>query len=285
LEFLTLEERVEAVGMEGRAGTLARGLSLLSAFDEECSEMNLAELARAADLPKPTVLRLLRTLEEFGFVSRNSGLYRVGYRCLMLGTLYELDSDVRRRALPTMRSLMERVGEVVQLGVMRDSQVLYLERVQPRRSVAVASVLTRPGVLREAHCTALGKAMLAYGLEGEKGHGLGTVELVPRTEATITSREDFLAALEVVRGCGYATDTGECDPEVNCVAAPVFGEGDQVVAALSISAPSFRMPAGVQAELGELVKGAAREISHGFHQGESRDEDGGREMVENNKDG
>lgn len=253
---------------------MARGLSLLSAFNEDRGEMTLAELARATDLPKPTVLRLLGTLEEFGFVSRHTGLYRVGYRCLMLGSLYELDSDLRRRALPTMRSLMETVGELVQLGVMRGSRVLYLERVQPRRSVTVAPVFTRPGSSREAHCTALGKAMLTHGVEGGIHHYLDTVELVPCTEATITSREDLLADLEVVRGRGYATDDGECDPEVSCVAAPIFGERDQVVAALSISAPRYRLPEGVQAELGGLVEGAAREVSYDCHPSGFEGEDG-----------
>lgn len=118
----------------GRVETLARGLRLLVTLGEARDGLSLTELAEGTGLPKPTAMRMLRTLQEFGFVSRCGRTYRVGYRCMALGSLYGLEDDLRVRALPVMRNLMGRIGEIAQLGVLRDREVVYLERVEPQSS-------------------------------------------------------------------------------------------------------------------------------------------------------
>ena len=242
----------------GRVETLARGLRLLVTLGEARDGLSLTELAEGAGLPKPTAMRMLRTLQEFGFVSRRDRTYRVGYRCMALGNLYEFEEDLRARALPVMRELMERTGEIVQLGVLRDRDVLYLERVEPQRSVAV--VFSHPGSSRPAHCTALGKAILAFADWKRAEDYLGG-ELEARTAVSIADPDVLRREFVEVRGRGYSVDEGECDDEVGCVAAPVFGVGGSCAAAISISAPEFRMQRGVREEAGKLVVEAAREVS------------------------
>ena len=243
----------------GRVETLARGLSLLVALGEERDGSSLTELAERAGLPKPTAMRMLRTLQEFGFVSRHDRTYRVGYRCMALGNLYEYEEDLRARALPVMQGLMERTGEIVQLGVLRDRDVLYLERVEPQRSVAV--IFSHPGSSRPAHCTALGKTILAFADGGRAERYLEGGALEARTAVSITAPEVLKRELTEVRGRGYSVDEGECDDEVRCVAAPIYDVGGRCAAAISISAPEFRMRGSVREEAGKLVVEAAREIS------------------------
>ena len=243
----------------GRVETLARGLRLLVTLGEARDGLSLTELAEGAGLPKPTAMRMLRTLQEFEFVSRRDRTYRVGYRCMALGSLYGLEDDLRARALPVMRGLMERTGEIVQLGVLRDRDVLYLERVEPRRSVAV--IFSHPGSSRPAHCTALGKALLAFADVEQAERCLGAGELKARTAVSITDPEALRRELAETRERGYSVDEGECDEEVRCVAAPIYDVTGRCVAAISISAPEFRMHRGVRDEAGKLVVDAAREVS------------------------
>lgn len=239
---------------------MVRGLTLLLALGEQESGMTLTELSGAADLPKPTTLRLLRTLEEFGFVARHEGVYRVGHQCLTLGNLYRFDADLHHRALPVMERVMKEVQEVVQLGTLSEQRVLYLERVEPQRSVAL--VLSRPGSTRPAYCTALGKAMLAHLPEDAfREHLLAAVGLGALTPMTITTREGLLEELEKTRERGYAVDDGECDEEIGCVAAPILDVEERAVAALSVSAPRFRLAAERRATVGTLLMEAAREIA------------------------
>ncbi|WP_273888099.1 IclR family transcriptional regulator [Rubrobacter naiadicus] len=247
---------------DGRVETLARGLSLLVAFGEGGGGKTLTELARAAGLPKPTAMRMLRTLEEFGFVSREGRLYHVGPRCLSLGNLYDLDEDLRCWSLPVMRELTQKVGEVVQLAVLKGREILYLERTEPRRSVTV--VLSRPGSTRPAHCTALGKALLAFGGEKEREEYLAVDRLESRTSRSITSPEALRAELEVTRERGYAVDDTESDEEVRCVAAPIFDGEGRCIAAMSVSAPAYRLPEERQAALGALVREYAGRVTHTY---------------------
>ena len=232
--------------------------------------MSLKELAEISGLAKPTAMRMLRTLEELGFVSRSGRTYRIGPQCLALGRLYSFDADLQSRALPVMRRLSGETNEVVQLGAMRDGQVLYLERVTPQRSVMVSSIVTGPGSLRPAYCTALGKAILASQDEAATDSYIRDVELVAYTPTTITDREVLRAEVELAYERGYAVDDCETDEEVRCVGAAISGGPGRDGAALSISTPEHRMPEEVREELGALVRDAAAEISAGYAPGRRR---------------
>lgn len=249
---------------ETRVETLARGLTLLKCFEEERDELSLKDLALISGLAKPTAMRMLRTLEQSGFVTRYGDLYRVGSQCLALGCLYRFDKDLQYRAAPVMQRLSKQVNEVVQLGTVSEGQVLYLERYQPHRSVMVSPVVTRPGSTRPSYTTALGKAILASQEEQRLRSYINTVELVAHTASTITNPEKMIEEIELTRSRGYAIDNCETDPEVRCVGATIFGGSGTPAAALSISAPEFRLSPGLLEEFGALVKKAAAEISTSY---------------------
>lgn len=249
----------ESVAGRVPVGTLERGLALLSALGEGEEGLTLTELARRVGLPKPTALRILKTLEEQGFAARSGRSYRVGYQCFRLGNLYAFDDHLQRRALPVMEDVMEEVAEVVQLGVLREDEVLYLERVEPRRSIAL--VLSRPGSTRPAYCTALGKAMLAQLGKGELEDYLRRTKLAACTGRTITDPERLVAELAETRERGYAEDDGEIDEEIGCVAAPIFDASGCAVAAMSVSAPRFRMSGEGKRRAAAAIRKAAARLS------------------------
>ena len=259
-----LLDRMSDVSKETRVETLARGLTILKCFEEERDELSLKDLALLSGLAKPTAMRMLRTLEQSGFVSRYGDVYRVGPQCLALGRLYRFDEDLQRRAVPIMQRLGEQINEVVQLGTVSEGEVLYLERYQPSRSVMVSPVVTRPGSTRPLYTTALGKAVLASREDQEIRSYLDSVQFVAHTSSTVTSREAFVEEIELTRRRGYAVDDCETDPEVRCVGAAIFSGPDRPAAALSVSAPEFRLNKQVLEGFGALVREAAAEISTGY---------------------
>ncbi|WP_406112343.1 IclR family transcriptional regulator [Kitasatospora purpeofusca] len=207
-----------------------RALTLLGSLGD--GPVTLEQAAGSIGVHKSTALRLLRTLEEHGFVHRLSDRrYRVGGRVLSLAQRALQEIDVRQVAAPYLAALNERCGCTVQLAVLQDDEVLYLDELAGRWSTDPGRP-TRIGRRASAAGTAIGRVLLA---------GL------PPTGAT----SDALAAdLAAVRHRGWAADSAEHREAVTCVAAPVAGSDGRAVAACAISAPADRMPS---AELLRLV--------------------------------
>ncbi|MEV7781388.1 IclR family transcriptional regulator [Kitasatospora sp. NPDC088351] len=207
-----------------------RALTILGSLGD--GPVTLEQAATGIGVHKSTALRLLRTLEEHGFVHRQSDLrYRLGGRLLSLAHRALEEIDVRQVAAPHLAALNERCGFTVQLAVLQDGEVLYLDELAGRWDGAAARP-SRIGRRAPAAGTAIGRVLLA-GLP-EDG-----------------AREDGLPAeLAAVRRQGWAAESAEHREAVTCVAAPVAGSGGQAVAACAVSAPADRVPA---AELARLL--------------------------------
>lgn len=222
--------------------TVSNALRLLEVFYEE-PELGVSELSRRLGLHKNNVFRLLATLELGGYVeqSKANDQYRLGVRCLELGRAYARSHGLIERARPILEELVADLNETAHLAVLREFEVVHLDGVEPTRLVVTSS---RVGKRLPAHCTAPGKVLLGCGdpaIRDAYNAGPVTSGLHPRTPDTITDRAKLNDLLRTVGGQGYAMDLGECETGLNCVATPVYGESDDLVAALSISGPSFRL--------------------------------------------
>jgi DNA-binding IclR family transcriptional regulator len=239
---------------------LAKALDLLDVLAPARSGLTLAELCVRLDLPKSSVFRYLATLETRGYVERinDSDKYLLGLKLFELGSLVASHFDVGEASLPLMHGLLEQFGETVNLGIMHDAQVFYLQILEGTRSMRMAA---QPGVRNLPHCTALGKAILAH-LPDTEVQAIVTRNGLPAlTPRTITTIEQLHADLEQIRRRGYAIDDIENEDGVRCVAAPIFDHRGQVIAAVSVSGPAARVsPSQVEVMGRELVAGA-REVS------------------------
>jgi DNA-binding IclR family transcriptional regulator len=233
--------------------TVANALMLLEAFHDE-EELGVTELSRRLDLHKNNVFRLLATLELQGYIeqSANSDRYRLGTRCLELGQSFLRSRMLLRRARPVLEELASRSGESSHLGVMRDFEVIHLDGAYSNQLVATG---LRIGRHLPVHCTALGKVLL--GCSPEEIHAvydrirINERPLDLRTPATIVDSHKLFDQIRSAAVRGYALDLEECEPGLTCAAAPVFDDAGEVVAALSVSGPSFRM--NEERLLGEIV--------------------------------
>lgn len=216
-----------------------RALVLLESLCQSSAGLSLHELADAAGLPKSTAHRLLKTLMHHNLVRQDNqkGLYVPGLRLFELAYAQINSLSLLTQASPFVIALARQTDETVHLAILDDYEVVYLSKEETVHPIRMHSSI---GKRAPAHCTGLGKAMLAY-LPDEK-----LVEAVRRrgfaryTSRTITSLPELKAHLAIVRRDGYAIDNAEHEEDILCVAAPIRDHLGEVIAAISLSIPAVR---------------------------------------------
>ena len=214
-----------------------RMLSLLS----DGKPRSLQQLSREIELSPSTTYRQLSTLVYYRYVERDdlTNQYRLGLACLELARSYNEGNDLRRTALPELERVRDETRETVHLAILDQMEIVYIEKLQGLYAIGLMG--SRVGGRAPAHCTGVGKVLLAYQPPEFIKHYLSGRRLQRYTGSTITSMRGLCTEFERIRGQGYALDHGEHELQVRCVAAPIFGLHGEVVAGLSISGPADRM--------------------------------------------
>jgi len=207
-------------------------MSILRCFDaDNRQELSLAEVTAISRLPKPTVHRLLGTLSEWRMIERTSTGFRLGIQLFELGMRVPRQISVREAALPYLLDLHQATKETVQLAVLDGSDMVFLAKVLKRGGPRSRS---RVGGRVPAHCTGVGKALLAF---ADSTVVQAVIEGPMRrcTRYTITAPGILGRQLESVRETGLAHAYEESMIGIVCVASPVFAAHGRVVAAISIT--------------------------------------------------
>lgn len=238
---------------------LERAMNLLEAFDEDHQEMGVTELADRLGLHKATVHRILRTLEKGGFIQQNddNGKYHLGWQLIPLGTLALQHFDLRRLATDLLQKLLEEHQETVDMAIYQSGEMYYLEVLESPQPVKIAA---RPGRGLPVHCTATGKAFLAFA-EPEEVDKILSRDLKRYTPQTPTDPDLIRKEFDEIRSKGYATSREEFEDGITAVAAPVFNRKGKVEAVIAIPGPSYRIPDERMNELGEAVCIVARTLT------------------------
>jgi DNA-binding IclR family transcriptional regulator len=236
-----------------------RAARILASLGDEHPERTLPEIARATDLPKSTAYRILVTLNNCGFVeqTRDGERYRLGMRVASLGLAALRRLSIRREALPLMARLVECFKETCVLGIFDQGSVLDIEVVH---SDHVLTVTSEVGHRLPIHCTASGKALLAF-LPQQVAESVLARPLEAYTENTITSPAELRQELELVRQRGYAVDEGEYEVGVRAVAAPITDIDGHVMAEISMPGPSSRLTRERVPRIAQALMEAAASIS------------------------
>lgn len=200
---------------------------VLDAFDGP-GRLTLAQIVRRTGLPRSSAHRMLERLVQLRWLRRSGRDYELGMRLVELGSLAVHQDRLVRAAGPLLGELHRATGLVVHLAVLDGSDVVYLEKVGDRM---IGAIPTRVGGRQPAHCTAVGKAILAYRDE-ETDVDLGT----RLTRYSISSAPQLAAELAKVRARGVAFEREESLLGFGCVAAPIGGPGE-AHAAVSVCGP------------------------------------------------
>jgi len=222
-----------------RLQSLDRALSILELLGESEVPLSLAEICRRMNLHKSTVHRALIVLERGMLLERTpENTFRLGLMLFDLGNRAVRQMDLRTRIRPFTRRLSAQLGETVHLGVLQKTSVVYLDKTGPGNRVCTGS---KTGSSNPAHCTSLGKAMMAWLPQDSINELIDQMSFVRFTNKTICSREQLLEALQRVRRRGYSIDDEEVETGVRCIGAPIFDDSGAPIAALSVSCISSRI--------------------------------------------
>jgi len=223
--------------------SVAHSLDVLEQFFGEVDELGVTELSKRLKLHKNNVFRLLATLEARGYIEQNRSTenYRLGIKCLHLGRRYIHHMGLVRQARPILADVP-------------------LEAAEP--DDRAVRIMTPIGQTLPLHCTAIGKAYLAFDAE-EQLMSLLPEQLPRYTDRTIVDRALLLEQLRAVTRDGYSVDSGEYLEDVASVAVPIRDYTRSVVGSLAVAGPAYRISGErINIELAPLVLEAGRELSH-----------------------
>lgn len=240
--------------------SVAKALTIIDHLASSQAGMPLAKIARKMDVSKSTIHGLLATLKDFGYVEQCqfTGNYKLGIRLFEIGSIVASFWDVRTIAGPYIQQLMESIGETVHLVILDKGEVLYIDKRESHQSFRIVSQV---GMRLPAHCTGVGKVLLAHLSTNELNKIIATKGLQRFTKNTITESKKLEKELHLILEQGYAVDNEEIMDSLRCVAASVFDHTGKACAAISMSGPVARL-SGERFELVvNTVTQTARDIS------------------------
>lgn len=247
--------------------SLERGLRILSCFTGDRPVLGIADLARAAGLTKSTTHRYVATLTRLGYIQQDpeSRKYFLGPRAVDLGFAAIDSMELTNVAGPLLQALADETGYTVSMGLCDGSDVVYVDRRRSaRRGSPVMDLNLHVGSRLPAHCTSMGKVLLAYKDAAALRQILDRTDLARHGPKTITNREQLTTALAKVRQSGVAVNDEELAPGLRSFAAPVRDRSGEVVAAVNVAVHLTVWPAAVEALAGRVeppLRRTAAEIS------------------------
>lgn len=234
---------------------LRRVVKVLSTFDGDCSSRSIAAIARRADLPLSTTHRLVTEMvAERLLVRTEDGDVRLGTRLWELGTAGSDVTALREAALPYMEDVHSVVQQHTTLGVLDAGEMLYIERLG---ADSTATSIARVAKRLPLHACSSGLVLLAFSPVGEQNELLAQ-PIRRYTPDTITNPHQLRQLLAEVRRTGYAIAKGAIVPDSTGVAVPIFGEHNEIVAALNVIVPKAEPNPGQHVA---VLKTAALSIS------------------------
>jgi DNA-binding IclR family transcriptional regulator len=243
--------------------SLGRAFSILEEVARHREGIGLAELSKRVGLHNSTTFHLAKTMVSLGYMrqERDSKRYRVGRPLFALAASALDEIEMVNLATPVLEDLSRETGESGHFAVRMGDAVVVIARTS---GTGAFQLTDRVGVVRPAHCTALGKIILASLRPDQLKRFLERVELKPSTKKSVTDQSVLLREITEIRRTAIAFDDGEFNPEVRCVAVPVYNFTGEVIGALGISGPIWRMSDQMLQSRAKLVQTAASRLSAEF---------------------
>jgi DNA-binding IclR family transcriptional regulator len=231
----------------------------MKSFSDEQSELGISALAERLGLAKSTVHRLATTLVEAGMLEQNkeTGKYRLGLAVFELGSLVRRKIDISFEAKPWLMTLREQTGETVDLSVLDHGGVVCVNFLESKKVNRISSGI---GLRKPVHCTAEGKALIAFQPAGTIERIIGA-KVERRTPRTMTDLVVLKKELAGIRARGYAIDDEEYELGVRSVAASISDDSGNSVAAVGVTGPTQRLTKSRLPGIARHVTDAAKAIS------------------------
>lgn len=242
---------------------ILRAMRVIEAIAACHAPPQLAEICKAVDLPKPTVFRILSTLEHAGLVAREPGSkrYHCGPRMNQLAGEVLLTSPSRSARRAILEELVEQVGETCNLTIANGNTVLCLDRVETSWPLKITITA---GTTVPIHSSASGKLFMAHMPRRSRERLVRQLPLVGNTALTITDPARLFEEFDRIRELGYSTEREEYLPGIIAMAVPVNDGDGKIIAAVSVHAPISRLPLDEAIALLPDLQSAAEAMSQTF---------------------
>jgi len=268
INILTPHRPVHIMILMGRKGKSYRVPALKRAFDildlirSSAYGRTVAELCKLLELPYSTTFYLLKTLEEYGFLSRDpdSKKFYLGSKLASFQSSMSQSGDLRVRdaASPYLAQLVDEFGSTAHTATRQGDEAVYIDRREPATYVRINTWIGQHVPL---HCTAVGKSLILLSEPQEIVVLLPHAKLTRFTDRTIVKVKDLIKHLRAYRSMGYTTDDREAELEGICAASPIINSEGKVVAAIGLSGTVYQLPPVKLPEIGERLRESAEEIS------------------------
>jgi DNA-binding IclR family transcriptional regulator len=239
--------------------TVVKSMQILNIFINH-EKLSLQEIVNISGLPKTSAHRMLQSLEEMGFLSKDKeGKYELGLIFLQFGHLVAERLDIRKIALPAMQRLKEEMGEAVNLVIRDGNEAIYIEKVDTAERVRVYTQIGRRAPLYGGACP---RILLAHLPNKQQVEYLDNIKLIPYAANTITDKQVLQRVLMECREKGYSVSHSELENYSSAVGAPIFDHTGNIAAGISVVGPEARFQEeNYLQRCIDMVIDAAKEIS------------------------
>ncbi len=225
-------------------GSLGKGLRVLEAFRAEQPRMSISDVAAVTGLDRATARRCLLTLHDGGYADYDGKFFTLTARVLRLGMGALAAMPLAQLVQPWLDQLSDRIGQSTSVSILDGTEIVYLARAAQRR---VMSIGLMPGSRLPAHCTSMGRVLLAALPADEARAIIEASDLTPRTPHSLTDPVEIMGRVDAARRDGYAVIDQEVELGLRSIAVPLYSVHARVVAALNTGV------AAVQADAGDLA--------------------------------
>ncbi|MCB1397960.1 MAG: helix-turn-helix domain-containing protein [Rhodobacter sp.] len=220
-------------------GGLAKGLRVIETFTADRPRQSISEAAAASGLDRATTRRCLLTLAHGGYADYDGKFFTLTPRVLRLGTACLAAMPLPQIVQPMLDSLSERIGESTSVSILDGTEIVYIARAAQKK---VMSIALMPGSRLPAHCTSMGRVLLAALPEDQARAILGPGPLPALTDRTLTDPEALMTELRQIRTQGYAINDQEVEMGLRSFAVPLFDARGRTVAALNLGLAAAQAP-------------------------------------------
>jgi DNA-binding IclR family transcriptional regulator len=243
--------------------SLDRGLIIMEAVSKSSEPVSLAELTELLGIDRSSVFRLANTLKRRGFLAYPTGRkdYILGSALWRLAHQYDWGNMLVKISREPLKKLASRTNETAHLAIREGKHALFVDHATVNHVIAVSG---QTGEMVPLYCTAHGKALLADLELKELKSLFGTGQLQSHTKQTVRTVTQLAETCAQIKAQGYASDDGEFQEGVRCVAAPIRAHNGMVIGSIGISAPLLRFPKERYSAIAEQVLEVAGEITATF---------------------
>ncbi|MHC1550746.1 IclR family transcriptional regulator [Phyllobacterium sp. K27] len=248
----------KSYGSQG-TGTLGKAMSVLDIIASASEPLRFTDVLQCSDQPRGTLHRQISNLIEEGLIAVNKdSSYSLGLRLLQFASKAWAGNEFRNVAAPHIQKLHEATGETVHLGILRDIEVIYLDKIESRRNIRMVSQI---GNTAPAFCTGVGKAALSALPDIELRERVKRIEFRHFTPNTLADVDALLSEIDTIRRTGNAYDREEHETGIACVAAPIMSRTDPLfTASVSVTGPAYRVTPEMLASWADITRDTASAI-------------------------